>query len=521
MKAHLVIVFFLLCFKCSVSLWPMPQSVSNGSDSFTFTQVNFKVSGFYSDILKHGFERFSHRLFRDCGEYVERDTLEVDVRVLSADLELKLGVNESYVLYVDVHGSSIEASTVYGALHALETFFQIVTVKDCVAHVDMAPWNVNDFPRFPHRGIMLDTARNFIPKEYILKLFDGMASTKMNVFHWHTYDSTSFPLGSQKTKLAKGAYSSSEVYSKKDVEEIVKYAKDRGIRVIPEFEMPGHSASWGVAYPQLVSCYWKAPWINYAAEPPSGQLNIVLDETFSVINTLLTEMAEWFPEEYTHMGGDEVNLNCYNEDPVFVKYLKDHNVTLSQVVKSFEEKVINSILQKEGKTPIVWQSIISTYNVTLPSNGIVQLWLDQGFDAVLETGYKVIMSPWKEWYLDCGVGNYLNPITNSWCDPFKTWAHMYSYDPTNNVPPKYISNVLGGEGAMWTEQVDQHTIEQKIWPRALAIAERLWSDKSVADVQAAIPRLENHRDELIALGISPSRLQPQICTNNPGLCYHA
>ncbi|KAK8938091.1 Beta-hexosaminidase 2 [Platanthera guangdongensis] len=361
--------------------------------------------------------------------------------------------DESYSLSVSLTGlATLSAATPWGAIHGLESFSQLVWASESRLLV-AAGINITDRPLFPHRGLLLDTSRNFIPVEDILRTVRAMGYNKMNVLHWHITDSQSFPilLPSVPELAVKGSYGPKMQYSPEDVRRIVGYAMSYGVRVMPEIDVPGHTGSWAEAYPEIVTCankFWApAGKPALAAEPGTGQLNPLNPKT-----------------------------------------------TLDQLLQTFISKTHPLITGDLNRTAVYWEDVILSPTVKIPpstipkENTILQTWNNgpNNTKILAAMGYRVIVSSWDFYYLDCGHGGWVGNDGRydglatggdggSWCAPFKTWQRVYDYDITEGLTEEERGMVIGGEVAMWTEQVDGAVVDGRVWPRASAMAESLWS----------------------------------------------
>jgi len=344
-----------------------------------------------------------------------------------------------------------------------------------------------------------------------------MSYNKLNVFHWHVVDSQSFPIEVESLpQFGKAAYSPEMMYSRSDVEEIIIHAYKRGIRVIPEFDMPGHTYCWGLAFPEITACMG-SNWMVNAAEPPAGQLDPTNSLTYQIIGQLIEEMSNVFTDEYWHIGGDEVNFNCWNSSETIVEYMQSHNINLVDLVHLFESQV-TEIVKSNNKDIMVWEEMVLDFNVTFPSDTLVQVWRgSQNVAQVAEKNYQIVVSSSDYWYLDCGHGDWISGGT-SWCDPFKTWQNIYSYDICQNITSDQCANLIkGGEICLWSEQSDENNLEVMLWQRSSAAAEVLWSGSN-KDESTAIGRLTDMRFRLVKRGIRAEPLQPLFCAQNPSLC---
>ncbi|XP_020257133.1 beta-hexosaminidase 2-like isoform X2 [Asparagus officinalis] len=451
----------------------------------------------------------------------------------------------------------LEAETVWGAMHGLETFSQLVYVIDNELMVP-ADIYIEDGPIFPHRGVLLDTGRNYFAPRDIMRLIRAMSYNKLNVFHWHVTDSHSFPivLPSEPELANKGSYGSKMQYSPAVVRAIVEYGMSHGVRVMPEIDTPAHTGSWAGAYPDIITCedtFWLpsgSDWVDrLAAEPGTGQLNPLNPQTYEVVNNMIKDTVSLFPENFFHAGADEVTPACWKTDPSIQKFLSN-NSTLNEILELYINRTYPYI-RSHNRTVVYWEDVLldSAIHVdesTLPKETtILQSWNNGSNNTkrIVSAGYRAIVSSADFYYLDCGHGafmgndsrydkqlgddegvpfNYKGGSGGSWCGPFKTWQRIYSYDITHGLREEEAKLVIGGEVALWAEQADPTVMDAMIWPRASAMAEVLWSgnrdengNKRFAE---AIDRLNEWRYRMVGRAIGAEPLQPLWCVRNPGMC---
>ncbi|OAD03090.1 glycoside hydrolase family 20 protein, partial [Mucor lusitanicus CBS 277.49] len=467
----------------------------------------------------------------------------INFQVSDNSAKLDVDVDESYNLVVPELGgfANVRAKTWVGALRSLETFSQLVVSEGdkLVAHTA----NITDAPSYGHRGILLDTSRNYYPVDDILRVIDAQAYNKMNVLHWHATDSQSWPLyfRSHPELSEKGAYSSKEVYTEADVQKILSYAEARGIRVVLEVDMPAHTATIGESHPDYMICTDEF-WAAYAAEPPAGQLNPINDKAFELIKDIVKEAAHTFPDTLYHTGGDEINTACYELDAGIQEYSKKNNLTTHEIWFEWTNKLLAFVNNETDKRPIIWEDPIKDGG-SYPKNTIVQSWVKPPA-VYTELGYDVIVSNYDYFYLDCGhggwVGNderYISPtqtetaadtfnyggVGGSWCAPFKTWQRIYSFDMTYGIEKAHKGKVLGGEVAMWAEQTGPTVIDGRLWPRSAAAAEVYWSGSydnkgTRRTVKTVSERFYDWVFRLQARGIDAEPVQPKYCARHPGAC---
>lgn len=552
----------------STQLWPQPTGpVQLGSHFVTFYlhQLRFETSAREEDreLLQEAYTIFKSNiqaLVDDEEVDIRRasDINEFVIKVLVTTFNQKsihLNTDESYNLTLRPLDSSlvatIRAKTYFGARHGLETLSQLIwkeETRDGTALKILKGAAIQDSPKFPYRGLMIDTARHFFSLSALKRVLIGMSASKLNVFHWHISDSQSFPFDSPRVpQMAKyGAHSPEMVYAADDVKEIVEFAKVRGIRVLIEIDTPAHAGNgwdWGVKHGlgELAVCVNQQPWNMYCGEPPCGQLNPENPNVYKVLENLYKDVLELSKEtEMFHLGGDEVNLHCWDQQQPQPqdenKFTMPLNYTdLHDTWGEFTLKAIKHLEKANGAKPIssiiVWSSDLTKkpyIDKYLDKNKIiVQIWGGSSWPEsqdLLSDGYRVIMSHVDAWYLDCGFGKW-RETGGAACDPYRTWQQMYTHRPWHNMEllPSKKSLILGGEACLWSEQVDEMSLDTRLWPRVAAFAERLWSDPALDADYSSIhedvyTRLNTHRDRLVARGLKSEALWPKWCVQNPGMC---
>ncbi|KAK1559277.1 hypothetical protein Q3G72_012727 [Acer saccharum] len=500
-----------------VNIWPMPVSVSYGHQS-VFMSKDFKLKtegSNYKDascILKDGFSRFldvvslAHVIEGDFSKFNASTILQgLNVVISSQDDELQYGVDESYKLLVPSPQNPalahLEAKTVYGALHGLQTFSQLCqfNFSSRVIEVSKTPWTITDQPRFSFRGLLIDTSRHYQPLPTLKKVIDSMAYAKLNVFHWHIVDTQSFPLEIPSyPKLWDGAYSIQERYTVADAAEIVRYAQRRGINVLAELDVPGHALSWGRGYPSL--------WPSKDCQQP---LDVSNEFSFKVIDGILSDFSKIFKFKFVHLGGDEVNTSCWKLTPHVSKWLEKRGMNETQAYEYFVLRA-QKIALSHGYEIVNWEETFNNFGDKLNPKTVVHNWLGGGVaQKVVAAGLRCIVSNQDKWYL-----HYLDAL----------WPDFYMNEPLTNITdPKQQKLVIGGEVCMWGETVDTSDIEQTIWPRAAAAAERLWTpyDNLAKDPVKVIGRLTNFRCLLNRRGVAAAPLigLGRSAPVEPGSCY--
>ncbi|GAM21554.1 hypothetical protein SAMD00019534_047290 [Acytostelium subglobosum LB1] len=485
---------------------PQPVSLTWGSQVVPISDASTFIiqSNVNSVTLNVATKRYS-TLFFPFGNGTSTSgapTQSLSIQVQSSNEDLALGVDESYKIAVDSASSlTITANTIYGAMRGLETFSQLLTYnpKSNSYSIPFAPISISDSPRFQWRGFMIDTARHYEPVNFILHIIDALGYNKFNVLHWHMVDAESFPVVSTTYPelSAKGAFNPLAIYTHDDIEEVVAYAKTYGIRVIPEFDIPGHAYGWGFGYPQLLA---QCP--GYAYNINNIALNIAEPFTYQVITGLFTEMAALFPDQYFHTGGDEVIFGCWLQDPSIVSWMNKMGFD-SVHAETYFENQLTYILDGLNRTKIVWNDPFQN-GVTLAPGTVVQIWNSADItQQVVDAGFKAIAS--YAWYFD-----KQQPMGVSTGEFENTWEVFYTSDPASGVTSN-VDSVIGGEATMWSEQVDQMSWDTRVFPRALAVAERLWSAAYINDTNSALPRLEQQSCNIARRGVNSGPLEPDFC----------
>lgn len=492
------------------------------------------------------------RMSANCRMEAMKRKIDVQVFLQNNGEKLTLATDESYELSIKTTSSVIQveirANNFFGARHGLETVSQLSAYHSTYDSMQIvSSVDITDAPAYPYRGLLLDTSRNYFSVDNIKRLISAMSYSKMNTLHWHITDTHSFPIEikSEPRLQEYGAYSPGKVYSHSDVQKIVSHASFHGIRVLPEFDEPAHCGEgwqWGqkAGLGKLAVCVNKEPWQKYCVEPPCGQLNPINDNVYDILGKIYKEYMMMFKPDIFHAGGDEINLNCWNTTQEIVDWLEKSygSQSADDIMKMwgmFLDRSSNKIYEANGnkKLPLIlWTSKMTDKKYLTkymdPKKHIVQLWTgstDKHIADIVNSGFKTIFSTYDTLYLDCGYGNWLVK-GNNWCSPYKDWKLLYDNDPVKilnsfkiTVTPQIRSSILGQEAAMWSEQVDQHSSEGKIWPRTAALAERLWTNPD-HDWRDAEYRLIYHRERLVNRGIQADALQPLWCEQNAGHCYY-
>jgi len=380
-----------------------------------------------------------------------------------------LGEDESYALEVDSARAVLRAPTAVGALRGLATLQQLL--QSGAEGWQVPAIRIQDHPRFAWRGLLIDVSRHWMPVEVIKRELDGMALVKLNVLHFHLTDDQGFRVESRRFPRLQESGSDGKYFTQDDLREIVAYAAARGIRVVPEFDLPGHTTSWLVGFPELAA----APG-PYVIERKWGVFDPVMDPTneavYQLLDGFLGEMATLFPDACLHIGGDEVNGKQWNANPRIQAFIREHGLKDNDGLQAYFNSRLTEILKKYHRRMVGWDEIM---HPTVPTDAVIESWRGrEALGTAAQRGYAGILA--NGYYIDL-------------C---QSAAEHYRNDPLpagTALTPEAQKRILGGEGTMWAEWVTPETVDSRIWPRMAALAERFWSPREVADVEDMYRRL--------------------------------
>ena len=476
------------------------------------------------------------KLYIEGGDVVDAERLEAAVKAAGLDLkrikrpqksgDIRIYLNpesmsfdEGYAIVTAEESVYITAKTSAGAFYALQTIRQLVESGEWLTGA------IVDYPRFDYRGILIDISRHFRTVEFLKRQIDMMARLKMNRLHLHLTDAAgwrieveAYPRLTEYAAWRKGAtwkewwsrdnrdyaeMGTEGAYggylTKEDAKELVRYAADRYITIIPEIEMPGHSAEVVAAYPELA-----------CSQKPEQQEDLCIgkEATFEMMQTILDEIIEIFPSEYIHIGGDEATKKSWTECEDCQRRMREEGLESVDELQSYMIHRIEEYLNARGRQIIGWDEILEG---GLAPNATVMSWRgEEGGRAAAAAGHKVVMSPHGYCYIDApqdapptqpeAIGGYL-PLEK-----------VYSYDPTPKEMPEDVAQyILGVQGNLWAEFIptDEH-YEMMLWPRAIAIAEVGWSERENMDYAHFRTRATNIVERMMAEGYAPFDLKNEI-----------
>jgi hexosaminidase len=470
-----------------LELLPRPRSVDRGSGAVRLESCRLEPewSGARSERLSRAVERLSAIIADRTGLTSEGADLELRVQVDEAASRYP-GVreNEDYWLAIDDAGLYLHAPTEWGALRGLTTLGQLVrrdgTIPFCA---------VDDGPRFPWRGLLIDPARHFLPAEVLLRTLEGMAACKLNVLHLHLSDDQGFRLPvPEYPRLA-----SAEAYTADELAAAVAHASDLGIRVVPEIDMPGHVTSWLVAYPEL-GAQQVAPTDRFGVH--AACLDPTSEDVYRVVDAIFAALTEIFPDPCVHIGGDEVSPRWWSEDPSVASLMKTESLPDLRSVQGYFNRRVAGLLEQRGRRLVAWDEVLGCGP---DPEWIVQAWRGAtARDSALAGGHPTLVS--APYYLDlhypadvhyrfdpCAPQGELMALEDELLEDTRfrhvagglAWTRHWREDAVDSAPDPEA--VLGGEACLWGELVDRDVIDMRLWTRLPAVAERFWSPADVTD----------------------------------------
>ena len=460
-----------------LDIMPLPAQTSAANGEFLITNsFGAQIAGYKDARLDNARVRFLDMLSRETGMLFppgSTNAAQFTIQASAANAAVQqLGEDESYRLVISTDKVRLTAPNPLGILHGLQTFLQLVHVTPRGFTVPAV--TIDDHPRFPWRGLLIDSGHRFVPVDAVKRNLNGMEAVKLNVFHWRFADDQGFHIESKKFPLLQQRASDGLYYTQEEVRDVIAYARERGIRVVPEFDMPCHTKSWFVGYPDLAS---QAPANSSAIDPTR-------ESTYKFLEGFIGEMAALFPDAYFHTGGDECDPKEWENNPRISQYMREHNIPNAAALQTQFTQRIEKIVAKQKKIMVGWDEVLQ---LNTPQDVVIQSWRGQASLAdAARQGYRGVLS-WG-YYID------LN----------QSAAEHYQVDPLGdaaaNLSPDQQKLILGGEATMWTDIVSHENMDNRIWPRTAAIAERLWSPQNPRDLDSMYARLSTVSDKLADYG---------------------
>jgi hexosaminidase len=489
----------------SLPLMPLPSQVKPGTGEFLINNgFGVTLEGFTEPRLERAKQHFLDTLSRQTGiplwreAYLNQPKFFIKTGGASAPIQ-QLDEDESYHLQITAAAVHLEAANPLGVLHGLQTFLQLV--QSTPRGFAVPALTIDDQPRFAWRGLMLDVGRHFMPLDVVYRTLDGMEAVKLNVFHWHLSENQGFRVESKLYPLLQDKGSDGLFYTQEEIRRVVEYARDRGIRVVPEFDMPGHATAWFVGYPDLAS--GPGP---YQIEREWGVFDPAMDptreSTYSFLDAFIGEMTGLFPDAYFHIGGDECNGKEWDRNPQIQQFMKAHAIKDNAALQAYFSARVQKIVAGHNRIMVGWDEVLQP---STPKDVVIQSWRGPQFvGEAVRGGNRAMLS----------AGYYI--------DLNQSAAEHYAADPEGDGPTTLTSDqskrILGGEATMWSEYVTPENVDSRIWPRTAVIAERLWSPRNTRDVASMYARMAGISQHLNYYGLEHNSSYPAMLsrmTNEP------
>jgi hexosaminidase len=484
-------------------LMPLPAQVKPGEGEFLITNgFGITLQGFQEPRMERAKQRFLNLLSKQTGiplwheAVLNQPSFFINTKGPSAAVQ-QVDEDESYHLQITATEVHLEAANPLGVLHGLQTFLQLVRITP--RGFVVPAMTIDDQPRFPWRGLMLDVGRHFQPLDVVYRTLDGMEAVKMNVFHWHLSEDQGFRVESKIYPLLQEKGSDGLFYTQEQIRNVIEYARDRGIRVVPEFDMPGHATAWFVGYPDLAS--GSGP---YQIQRKWGVFNPAMDptrdSTYTFLDAFIGEMSALFPDAYFHVGGDECNGKEWDRNPRIQQFMKDHAIKDNAALQAYFSAKVQKMVAAHGKIMVGWDEVLQPGT---PKDVVIQSWRGPQFvGQAVKGGNRALLS----------AGYYI--------DLNQSAAEHYAADPEGDGPTAVSDDdskrILGGEATMWSEFVTPENVDSRIWPRTAAIAERFWSPRITRDVESMYTRLAIISQKLTYYGLQHNSSYPAMLSRMTG-----
>lgn len=511
-------------------LWPMPSNMTKGVDSFIVSPIckfTFQLNvlpltndltqtiiGIYDKLINinnHNTKNMKYwSVSPECKTPIQ--IVIKNEKMIKYNDEYTTDI-ESYILKISEGQFYLESLYLNGLLRGLETLSQILIRTDKGIEIYNTPLIIYDKPYYTYRGVMIDSSRHFIPKYKIKEIIDGMLYSKLNVLHWHITDDEYFGFGSDLIKnKTKPNREADYIYGKSDMREIVQYAFIRGVTIIPEIDNPSHTRSWKLINETVV-----------LRANETAALDPSIPESFQIVKTLIGEALEIFsdgPSDYMHLGGDEVEKQMW-DTPQIKQFMQNNNLDSVVQLENYYFNQVRSILP-EDKTYLYWVTNEKEFDIYNKPNTVLFYWgyhseLKKYIDGFSDLSIKrrMVVASADYLYLDCGVGNKYGDTT--WCGGYKTFKDIYKL-PIQEFTSYKNFTIIGSEIVLFGELADEYSIIGKIFPRACAFSEKVWTPQQLHG--NIFLRLLSHNKRLKARGVGTISFTTQLCENEPILCIN-
>ncbi len=511
----------------SVNIIPKPQEITYGKGSFQLDQqtaVRF-INCHIKDV-----ELFIRQL-RQASHYPIVEKKQAS-NVIEFILDRKLDVpsEEGYQLQVSEKKVTVRAKAPHGLFNASQSLRQLfpTAIESNSAPLNNLSWSlplvtIKDYPRYPWRGYMKDVSRTFYDVRTVKKYLDAMALYKMNIFHWHLTDDQGWRIEIKKYpkltaenatvfhRTEKQPAERSGFYTQDQIKEVVQYAKDRNITIVPEIDVPGHSWPTILAYPELgvnKNSYpnhifpFVSSWGYWGNQFTPNTLDPTKEVTYQFLDDVFTEVANLFPGSYIHFGGDEVRHDLWEKEPHVQDFMKQHQIANVKALQSYFVQRVSAIIVQKGKKPIGWNDVLADAR-NLPKNTAIMSWLgEEAIKEATKDGFKAVATPASHLYFDITQADRNDGTMTDLAYPqINSLKRVYEFDPSNGLTAAEDQLVLGVQGNMWSAIAqDVKDMNVQNFPRLLAVAEIGWSAQSMKDYEefchrldANLPRLDSMR----------------------------
>ncbi|MFB6318458.1 beta-N-acetylhexosaminidase [Saccharicrinis sp. FJH54] len=461
-KTVLLLLFAIYTISAQNTIVPLPEKTVSGDGFFVLnSSLPVVLNGQVNDQALRAVERlktgltYRTRITFDNQPFIKQQVKSGIILEAKASTRLMPGMDESYTINVDTSAVRITAATTVGVLHGVETLLQLVQKRDSVWIIPAL--TITDKPMLAYRGLLLDPARRFLSVDAIKKTLDAMAAVKLNVLHLHLSDDQGWRIESKRYPSLQIMASDGKFYTQTQIRDLVKYASDRGIIIIPEVDIPGHATAILTAKPNLASADTTyVPDRSFGIHTPV--LNPAKDETYAFLTNLFREIDSLFPGPYIHIGGDEVVYDNWKDNPEIDAFRENKGLKDFKALQGYFVKRMTDSIKPMGKTVIGWEEVARD---GLDKEVVLQCWKSKGLAyTYAKQGLKTILSN----------GYYL--------DTFYSLKDYYNNDPLPadvNFKPEHRNNYLGAEACLWGELVDERILGFRLWPRMAMLADRFWS----------------------------------------------